>query len=98
MATNLKGKGRFVSILLLHGEKIAIGLVAAIALWFIYKAAYLPRLGADCLQVPLRRGVVRILTKRFVEAAHRAGVPVQVWAVNDATTMTDVFDLGVDGS
>jgi hypothetical protein len=47
MATNLKGKGRFASILFLHGEKIAIGLVAAIALWFIYKAAYLPRLGAE---------------------------------------------------
>ena len=47
MATNLKGKGRFVSMLLLHGEKIAIGVVAAIALWFIYKAFNLPRLGAD---------------------------------------------------
>jgi glycerophosphoryl diester phosphodiesterase len=41
--------------------------------------------------------VVRILTKRFVEAAHRAGMPVHVWTVNDATTMNDVLDLGVDG-
>ena len=31
MATNLKGKGRFASLLLLHGEKIAIGLVAMLA-------------------------------------------------------------------
>lgn len=47
MATNLKGKGRFVSILLLHGEKIAIGVVAVVALWFIYRSFNLPRLGSD---------------------------------------------------
>ena len=34
MATNLKGKGKFVSLLLLHGEKVAIGLVGVIALWY----------------------------------------------------------------
>jgi hypothetical protein len=45
MATNLKGKGKFVSLLLLHGEKIAIGLVAAIALWFVYSSWSLPHLG-----------------------------------------------------
>jgi hypothetical protein len=38
MATNLKGKGRFASILLLHGEKIAIGIVGVVALWFIYRS------------------------------------------------------------
>jgi glycerophosphoryl diester phosphodiesterase len=57
----------------------------------------MPRLGADCLQVPIRRGAVRILTKRFVEAAHRAGMPVHVWTINDEATMNDVLDLGVDG-
>jgi glycerophosphoryl diester phosphodiesterase len=57
----------------------------------------MPRLGADCLQVPIRRGLVRILTKRFVDAVHRAGMPVHVWTINDETTMNDVLDLGVDG-
>src|SRR3954471_3042062 len=47
MATNLKGKGRFASILLLHGEKIAIGVVAVVTLWFIYRSFNLPRLGSD---------------------------------------------------
>src|SRR6476620_622304 len=54
MATNLKGKGRFASLLLLHGEKIAIGLVAVVALWIVYSALKLPRLDnkfqADKLQ------------------------------------------------
>jgi len=57
----------------------------------------MPRLGANCLQVPIRRGVVRILTKRFIDAAHRAGMPVHVWTINDEATMNDVLDLGVDG-
>jgi glycerophosphoryl diester phosphodiesterase len=57
----------------------------------------MPRLGADCVQVPVRRGAVRILTKRSVEAAHRAGLPVHVWTINDEATMNDVLDLGVDG-
>jgi len=56
-----------------------------------------PRQGADCVQVPLRSGGVPIVTARFVQAAHRAGLPVHVWTVNDEPTMHQVLDLGVDG-
>jgi hypothetical protein len=59
MATNLKGKGRFVSILLLHGEKIAIGVVAVVALWFIYKAMYVPRLSSDFQADKLQSEITR---------------------------------------
>ncbi len=57
----------------------------------------MPRLGADCIQVPIRQGPVRIVTRRFVRAAHRAGVPVHVWTINDEATMDELLDLGVDG-
>jgi glycerophosphoryl diester phosphodiesterase len=57
----------------------------------------MPRLGADCLQVPLRHGRVPIVTRRFVAAAHRAGLPVHVWTIDDAPTMRRLLDLGVDG-
>jgi glycerophosphoryl diester phosphodiesterase len=57
----------------------------------------LVRLGADCIQVPTRRGPFPIVTKRFVEAAHRARLPVHVWTINDEATMDDLLDLGVDG-
>ena len=57
----------------------------------------MPRQGADCVQVPLRSGPVRIVTARFVRAAHRAGLPVHVWTVNDEPTMRHLLDLGVDG-
>ena len=57
----------------------------------------MPRLGADCVQVPIRRGPIPIVTKRFVEAAHRAGLPVHVWTINDEATIDELLDLGVDG-
>jgi hypothetical protein len=47
MATNLKGKGRFVSLLLLHGEKIAIGLVGLVAILIVYKSLKVEKLGDD---------------------------------------------------
>ncbi len=53
--------------------------------------------GARALQVPERVGRLRLVTPRFVEAAHRVGVEVHVWTVNDPAVMTRLLDLGVDG-
>ena len=55
------------------------------------------RLGADCIQVPISRGRVPIVTERFVAAAHRAGLPVHVWTINEETAINELLDLGVDG-
>ena len=55
------------------------------------------RLGADCIQVPISRGPIPIVTERFIAAAHRAGLPVHVWTINDETTINELLDLGVDG-
>jgi glycerophosphoryl diester phosphodiesterase len=57
----------------------------------------MPRQGADCVQVPLRRGPIPIVTAGFVRAAHRAGLPVHVWTVNAESSMHELLDLGVDG-
>ncbi|GAA1950295.1 glycerophosphodiester phosphodiesterase family protein [Microbacterium deminutum] len=51
----------------------------------------------DALQVPERRGPVRIVTKRLIEAAHRHGVEVHVWTVNDPVAMRRLVARGVDG-
>jgi glycerophosphoryl diester phosphodiesterase len=56
----------------------------------------MPRLGADCVQVPIRQGPIRIVSKRFVEAAHRARA-VHVWTINDEATINELLDSGVDG-
>jgi len=60
-------------------------------------AGRMPRQGADCVQVPPRRGRIRIVTARFVAAAHRAGLPVHVWTINDERAMHELLDLGADG-
>ncbi|WP_369047494.1 glycerophosphodiester phosphodiesterase [Sinomonas sp. P10A9] len=51
----------------------------------------------DALQVPERYGAVRVVTARFVERAHAAGLQVHVWTVNAAEDMNRLLDLGVDG-
>lgn len=53
--------------------------------------------GAIALQVPEGLGGVRIVTPRFVDRAHAAGVEVHVWTVNEPERMTRLLDLGVDG-
>jgi glycerophosphoryl diester phosphodiesterase len=60
-------------------------------------APRMPRQGADCIQVPLRKGPIPVLTARFVRAAHHAGLPVHAWTINDETLMHDLLDLDVDG-
>lgn len=53
--------------------------------------------GARALQVPERAGIVHVVTPRFVELAHRLGVEVHVWTVNEPADMTRLLELGVDG-
>jgi glycerophosphoryl diester phosphodiesterase len=57
----------------------------------------MPRLNADCIQVPVSASGFRIVDTGFVDAAHRAGLPVHVWTVNSTDEMTRLLDLGVDG-
>ncbi len=54
-------------------------------------------IAAACTQVPLNYGRVRVVDARFVAAAHRRGIPVHVWTIDDAGEMERLLDLGVDG-
>jgi glycerophosphoryl diester phosphodiesterase len=56
-----------------------------------------PPMSAVAFQVPERYGEVVIVDERFVDAAHRHGVAVHVWTVNDTESMERLVDLGVDG-
>lgn len=51
----------------------------------------------DALQIPERRGRLRVLTPRLITAAHDHGVEVHVWTVNDPDEMRRLLDHGVDG-
>jgi glycerophosphoryl diester phosphodiesterase len=48
-------------------------------------------------QVPERRGLTSIVSRRFIRAAHRAGVLVQVWIVDRPEDIRRLLGWGVDG-
>jgi glycerophosphoryl diester phosphodiesterase len=49
------------------------------------------------VQVPVRARGVRIVDERFIRSAHRVGVAVHVWTIDEADEMHRLLDLGVDG-
>jgi glycerophosphoryl diester phosphodiesterase len=74
------------------------GLMATAEFWRAVQAgSEPPATTAVALQVPERQGDLVVVDERFVAAAHRHGLAVHVWTVNDAPAMERLVDLGVDG-
>jgi glycerophosphoryl diester phosphodiesterase len=53
--------------------------------------------GFAAAQVPLYLWRIPVVARNFVESAHRAGLVVHVWTIDDEETMSRLLDLGVDG-
>lgn len=68
-----------------------------LSLWLRGWRLPVPKPGFRAVQVPARHKGVEIVTRRFVRAAHAAGVQVHVWTVDEAAEMERLLDLGVDG-
>ncbi len=50
----------------------------------------------DALQVPHYYRGIPVVTRRFVAAAHRCGLKVHVWTIDDVAEMQALVDMGVD--
>ena len=73
------------------------GEVAAYRLLPSPVARLLTRRRPQVLQVPHRAGRVTIVTPGLVRRAHRAGLHVHVWTIDDPDEMQALLDRGVDG-
>ncbi|MFD3683623.1 glycerophosphodiester phosphodiesterase family protein [Nocardiopsis sp. NPDC058631] len=50
-----------------------------------------------CAQIPLRQGSFPVLSRDLIHTAHRLGIQVHVWTVNEPHVMERLLDAGVDG-
>lgn len=55
------------------------------------------RVAGWAAQVPPRHGSLRVVDPRFVRLAHRWGLEVHAWTVDEPARMRELLDLGVDG-
>ncbi|MEO7127183.1 MAG: glycerophosphodiester phosphodiesterase [Nakamurella sp.] len=54
-------------------------------------------ISAVAAQLPVRMRGVSVVTSRLVRAAHRSGLEVHAWTVDDQATMERLLEIGVDG-
>ena len=67
--------------------------------WALYRSWFrlpISRVRYAGYQIPEWAGRTHVVTPRFIEAAHRAGLGVQVWTVDDPADATRLLAWGVD--
>src|SRR4051794_525265 len=105
MATSLKGQSGVKGFLLLHGEKIGIGLIGLVALWFIYKSTKLEHLDEKHQAAELRNEITQTSTEinqySWATALEKAPDKVKlkrpIEAKGDFNVDVDKYRIGKEG-
>ena len=58
---------------------------------------YRGEISGDCLQIPIYRYGIKIVTKRFVDFCKRENIKISVWTINSIEEMNYLIGLDVDG-
>ena len=58
---------------------------------------YRGEISGDCLQIPIYRYGIKIVTQRFVDFCKRENIKISVWTINSIEEMDYLIDLDVDG-
>jgi len=64
---------------------------------YFYILGRRPPGGAAVLQLPMKLGILQIITYGFLARAHRAGLVVHAWTLNDLASIRRALELRVDG-
>jgi glycerophosphoryl diester phosphodiesterase len=71
-------------------EEVRLALYRSWVRWPLGQEAYRE------FQVPERSGPTRVVSRNFIRHAHRVGISVKVWTVNDPSDMRRLLEWGVD--
>jgi glycerophosphoryl diester phosphodiesterase len=83
-----------------YEPRIATGAGREETRWALYRSRVRWPLGRTRyreFQVPVRAGSTTIVTPQFIAHAHRAGLPVRIWTVDDPGEMERLLAWGADG-
>ena len=58
---------------------------------------YRGEISGDCLQIPIYRYGIKIVTRRFVDFCKRENIKISVWTINSIEEMDYLIGLNVDG-
>jgi glycerophosphoryl diester phosphodiesterase len=93
--------GRLVRLRALAGPRVVTSLgrraVARLRAASLAGLRFRPAATVVAAQVPVRHGRLTVVDRRLLACAHRAGLQVHVWTVDEPDEIRRLLDLGVDG-